>query len=312
MAYTKELLMGLAIAFIIVPSIFVGLRMWARKLKCTALRLDDYLCLGALAFGIVCSALQVYAASNGQLGQHQVVGPDGQPILDDPRFLVYEKTKFAVNILSVIGLGLVKASILIFYKGIFNTVRPFRWAVYGMLGIVAAWTISYFFANLFTCYPITPLIEPFYGKNCINSIPMWLSVVATDLIVDIGILLMPVPMVLRLQLPLKARLGLLGMFLLGATVCAISITRLATLVQIAAEFIYHYNDETYYTSPVFFWTNIELAIAVVSACLPTLRPIWVHFNSPPQSTSQSSYTFGSYKPDGYTRGLIPLSDREQI
>jgi hypothetical protein len=31
-----------------------------------------------------------------------------------------------------------------------------------------------------------------------------------------------------------------------------------------------------YTSPVFFWTNIELSLAVISGCLPTLRPIWTH------------------------------------
>ena len=36
-----------------------------------------------------------------------------------------------------------------------------------------------------------------------------------------------------------------------------------------------------YTSPVFFWTVIELALAVISACLPTLRPIYLHFNPPP-------------------------------
>ncbi|KAI1409256.1 hypothetical protein F5Y13DRAFT_182153 [Hypoxylon sp. FL1857] len=274
-SYSKGLMISLAIAFIIVPSIFVGLRIWSRRLKRKALQLDDYLCLGALVVGIVCSSLQLYAAIDGQLGQHQVVGPDGQPILDDRRFLVYETTKFVVNVLSVVGFGLVKSSILIFYKSIFNTVRAFRWAVYGMLAIVTTWTISYFFANLFTCYPITALVEPFYGNKCINSIPMWLSVVITDVIVDVGILLMPVPMVLRLHLPWKERMGVLGMFMLGACVCAISITRIVTLGQIAAEFIYHYNDETYYTSPVFYWTNIELAMAVVSACLPTLRPIWI-------------------------------------
>lgn len=85
-----------------------------------------------------------------------------------------------------------------------------------MLGVVAAWTIAYFFSNLFTCYPITALVESFYGNKCINAVPMWLSVVATDLIVDVVILTIPIPMVLRLQLPLKERLGVLGMLLLGA------------------------------------------------------------------------------------------------
>ncbi|KAI1151046.1 hypothetical protein F4825DRAFT_477484 [Nemania diffusa] len=313
-SYSKDLIIGLAVTFMIVPSIFVALRIWARFLKGKPLGLDDYLCAGALVFGIVCSSLQLYAAVDGQLGQHQVVGPDGQPILDDPRFLVYEKTKFAVNILSVVGFGLVKSSILLFYKSIFSTVRSFRWTVNVMLGVVAAWTIAYFFSNLFTCYPITALVESFYGNKCINAVPMWLSVVATDLIVDVVILTIPIPMVLRLQLPLKERLGVLGMLLLGAGVCAISITRLATLVQIGAEFIYHYNDETYYTSPVFFWTNIELAVAVVSACLPTLRPIWTKSCERQQKTTSDHRAkwqeLDSYKPSS-KRASGPLEDYEE-
>ncbi|KID82699.1 MFS transporter, FHS family, L-fucose permease [Metarhizium guizhouense ARSEF 977] len=312
--YSPGLMIGLGVAFIILPSIFVGLRLRARHLKIRALQLDDYLCLGALCIGIVCSALQLHAAISGQLGQHQVVGEDGEPILDDPRFLVYENTKFAVNILSIVGLGLVKSSILIFYKNIFS-VRPFRIAVYVMLGLVAAWTISYFFANLFTCFPVTALIEPFYSNKCIDAVPMWLSVVVTDLIVDIGILLMPVPMVLRLQLPWRERLGVLGMFSLGATVCAISATRLATLGQIGAEFMYHYNDMTYYTSPVFYWTNIEMAVAVVSACLPTLRPIWLHFCYRHPKPAHNPFSLGSRQKDKHAGvsgiDMKPLYDKSQ-
>lgn len=53
-------MIGLAIAFIIIPSIFVALRIWAKTLRGSALRLDDYLCLGALSVAIVCSVLQLY------------------------------------------------------------------------------------------------------------------------------------------------------------------------------------------------------------------------------------------------------------
>lgn len=228
------------------------------------------------------------------------------------------------------------ASTLIFYKNIFN-VHGFRVAVYIMPSIVFAWTISYFFANLFTRFPITPLIEPFYGNKCINVVPTWLSVVITDLIVDVGILLMPVPMVLRLQLPWKDRLVVLGMFGLGASVYAISATRIATLVQVANEFLDHYNDltcnlklrpsservltrvpSTDYTPPVFYWTNIDMAMAVVSACLTTLRPIWLYFRPPPLQSMRSDYSesYGSRRtPKGYTKvsgiGLKSLSNRGQ-
>lgn len=86
-----------------------------------------------------------------------------------------------------------------------------------MLGIVGMWTTSYVFANLFTCWPVTALIEPFYGNKCINAVPMWLSVVYTDIIVDVAILVMPIPMVLGLQLPMLQKVAVLAMFMLGAT-----------------------------------------------------------------------------------------------
>lgn len=109
-----------------------------------------------------------------------------------------------------------KASIVVLYKGIFRNIRPFRWAAYVMLGLLAAWSISFFFANLFICYPVTALIESFYGNKCVNEASVFLSTLVTGLIFDVLILAMPIPVVLRLHLPWRDKLGVLGMFLLGA------------------------------------------------------------------------------------------------
>ena len=49
-----------------------------------------------------------------------------------------------------------------------------------------------------------------------------------------------------------------------------------------------------YTSPVIFWTNIELSLAVISGCLPTLRPIWTYFHPPKSATATRSYGNASY------------------
>ncbi|CAI6312475.1 unnamed protein product [Periconia digitata] len=293
--YSQGLMIGLGVVFMIIPVAFVCFRVWAKFLGARRLGWEDYLCFAALAVALTCSILQVVAAVHGSLGQHQNVDEKGMPILDDPEFLVYERTKFAVNILSVVSLGLIKASILLFYKNIFST-RAFKWAVWVMMFLVVGWTVAYSFANLFTCYPVTPLIEPFYGNKCISGvIDMWLSVVYTDLIIDVGILIMPIPMVVRLQLPWQQKLGIMGMFLLGSSVIAISATRLVVLIKISEEFAVHFNDATYYTSPVFFWTNIELSLAVVSSCLPTLRPIWTHFRPSKPSTNlgNTDYELGN-------------------
>jgi len=118
--------------------------------------------------------------------------------------------------LSVIGLGLTKSSILFFYMRIFAT-SSFRLAGRILVGIVIAWTIAFFFTNLFTCVPVTALVEQFYGNKCINTIPMWYSESATDIALDLTILSMPIQPVMNLHLPLNQKIAVMGIFLLGAT-----------------------------------------------------------------------------------------------
>ncbi|KAI1645916.1 uncharacterized protein F4817DRAFT_359709 [Daldinia loculata] len=288
--YSEELMIGLAVGSNILPTIFFGLRLWARRLKRKHVSAYDWLCFGGLLVGYTCCALQLY-------GKHQALGPDSQPMLDDPGFLVYERTKLAVNVLSPIGFGLVKSSILVFYDGIFHNIRLFRWAVYVMLGLLGVWSISFFFANLFICYPVTPLIEPYYNNKCVDEAAVFLSTLVTDLIFDILILAMPIPIVLRLHLPWRDRLGVLGMFLLEhqslispSSVVAVSVARLVQSLEVNSLYLIFTDDDTYYTSPVFFWANIELSIAVISACLPTLKPVLVYFFPPAPAKTQTTST----------------------
>ncbi|KAL9010705.1 MAG: hypothetical protein Q9173_004387 [Seirophora scorigena] len=56
-----------------------------------------------------------------------------------------------------------------------------------------------------------------------------------------------------------------------------------------------YGNNCDYTSSVFFWTNIEIALGVTTACIPTYRPLWLHWNHEPTnairlSRSRSSRT----------------------
>ena len=58
-----------------------------------------------------------------------------------------------------------------------------------------------------------------------------------------------------------------------------------------------------YTSPVFFWTVIELALGVICACLPTLRPIYLQYSRPQASKPGSSTS--SYGKSRYVRSRSP-------
>ncbi|KAI1321948.1 hypothetical protein F5Y16DRAFT_388028 [Xylariaceae sp. FL0255] len=300
--YSEQLMIGLAVGSIVLPTIFFGLRLWARRLRRAGLSADDYICLAALIIAYTTCALQLDAAINGDLGQHQK-DINGEPDLTDPRFLVYERTKLATNVISPIGFGLVKISIVVLYEKIFHNIRPFRICAYVMIGLLGSWILAFFFSNLFICYPVTALIEPFYGNKCLNQPAIFLSTLVTDLIFDVLILLMPIPVVLKLQLPWRDRIGVLGMFLLGTVVVIVSSVRLEQLLEVNSLYLLFYADETYYTSPAFFWANIELAIAIMSACLPTLKPILVFFFPTPPSTRTA--------PTKYIQISDPQSSRMQ-
>ncbi|KAH8661084.1 hypothetical protein BGZ61DRAFT_464724 [Ilyonectria robusta] len=313
--YSKGQMVGLAIAFMILPIFFYALRIWA-KLLVKRFTLDDYVAGAALLVSNTCCALQLATAFHGHLGQHQPLNADGSPIMDDPGLIFFEQTKFALNMISVLGLGLIKTSILVLYLSLFPN-RKFRWCVYGALVYVICWTISYFFSHLFTCFPITVFIEPYYHNSCVDTVPMFLSLLYTDVIADFAILVLPIPMVMGLQMRMQKKMAVLVMLGLGAAVCAVSVTRVVATYSIAAEYINHPNDVIYYTAPVFFWTNIELSLAVVCACLPTLRPIWKYLFPKPVTTGTDSYEYryGSGRRTGghkATANTLPYEELDEM
>ncbi|CBX91978.1 hypothetical protein IAQ61_000183 [Plenodomus lingam] len=292
-SYSKRMMIALAITFLMLPIVFVSLRLWAKRLS-KRIGWDDFLTVGALLISMTCCTLQILTAQYGYLGAHQPLDANGQPIMDDPGLIFFERTKFALNMISIIGLGLTKCSILILYKTIFD-VQKFRTAVYILLAFVIGWTTSFAFSHLFTCYPITVFIEPYYENSCVETVPMFLALLYTDVIADVAILILPIPIILSIRMETRKKLAVIGMLTLGAAVCAVSVTRVIATYSIAKEYIKHPDDVVYYTAPVFFWTNIELSLGVVCACLPTLRPIWFYFypRKPTETSSGYAYGYGS-------------------
>jgi len=47
-------------------------------------------------------------------------------------------------------------------------------------------------------------------------------------------------------------------------------------------------DPTWDFTEMIIWTSVECNVALVSACLPCLRPLWVHYRGGPQTTNAPS------------------------
>ena len=111
---------------------------------------------------------------------------------------------------------MVKISILLLYRRIFDT-AAFRkkTLVVGMLCII--WFFIAIFLEIFQCHPQSAAFDPemLFTDHCIAMQSYLGGVTATNMGIDVIMLLLPAHMVWRLKLPVKQRIALSGIFMLG-------------------------------------------------------------------------------------------------
>ena len=119
----------------------------------------------------------------------------------------------------------IKASILYLYHRIFFVSRGFMIGLWVLGVFVACYSITQFFAAILQCMPIASTWDPEIKGYCINT-DIGATVIATlNVLTDFIILILPMPILWRLQKPTKEKIQIMGMFLLAGFVCFASIYR---------------------------------------------------------------------------------------
>jgi len=89
------------------------------------------------------------------------------------------------------------------------------------------------------------------------------------------ILSYPVYNVSKLQMPIRRKLAVIFIFLLGGLVTVCGAVRLNFLIQgYSALKKPLFDDIDYAYAPPFYWSVIECNVGILSACLPTIRPMF--------------------------------------
>lgn len=122
----------------------------------------------------------------------------------------------------------IKASILMFYYRTFPHNR-FKIAVWCVAALVGAWFITMIFLTVFQCTPISFVWNKTLAGTCINVSASYMSTAIVNVITDFIIVVMPVPLILRLNMPNGRKLGVCAIFILGSIVIVASIVRPVTL-----------------------------------------------------------------------------------
>ena len=128
----------------------------------------------------------------------------------------FRKGLFILEFFYNIGLTLAKLSVVLFYYRCFGSVnRPFRYALLLTALVVVAWGITFMSFDIFTCTPVRRAWEPSVPSRCIGVGGQMLGSAISNVSIDLVLLVLPLPMLWRLQTSMARKVSLTLAFALG-------------------------------------------------------------------------------------------------
>ena len=150
-------------------------------------------------------ALAFYWVSLG-LGLHAKEAPGSQK--------QWYITLFAVNLVYNTGLSLVKLSVILFYGRVFGKVTYYKRALWLTGFLVVAWLIANNLLAILQCIPVQSYWEG-GPRHCITAESSFLGTTITNILIDVIILILPLPGLWKLHISFRRKLALIGVFICG-------------------------------------------------------------------------------------------------
>ncbi|SLM35439.1 Major facilitator superfamily domain, general substrate transporter [Lasallia pustulata] len=273
--------LAVTIALLAVSTTAIFLRLVSRIGVVRRVLWDDYFIIVAwlLAFGF---SFSICWGTHRGLGRHEVdVKPEWEAGL--------KRAEYGFSVLYNPVLMATKTSILIFYLTLSKSHKVFRGLTIATIVVVNAAGLALTFVNIFPCRPITAHFQdplPAHA-TCINIVTLYLSSAPVNIITDLAILFLPMPILTSLRLPRKQKIILIITFSFGAFVAVIDVVRIAylesaSLVRLQEQQQGSYGpvsrmsqtgDFSWYASLSFMWSAIEVHVGIMCACVPALKPL---------------------------------------
>ncbi|KAJ6443568.1 NmrA family transcriptional regulator [Purpureocillium lavendulum] len=255
----------MAIAFLSVTSVIVGLRLFQRLCLGTGLYSDDWLIVVSYICGIPSTIILIVGLAGHGLGTDAWT----VPFDDITRFLRF---MYVNEILYFTQVFTVKLSILAFYLRLFpgTVVRRLIWAT---IGLTCCYIVIYDLMVVCQCKPINHYWlgwDREFPGSCLSINALVWANAASSITLDVWMLVLPLSQLKALQLHWKKKIGVALMFSVGVFVTAVSILRLQFLVKFGSS-----TNTTWDQFPTSYWSAVELNVSVCCACMPSMRLILV-------------------------------------
>lgn len=172
---------------------------------------DDWLALAALPTALALTGT-IIAGTHFGAGKHK----DDIPDEDET---VFSKLQLVGTLAFDFSISFSKMSALAFYSRVFRrrtiTSRVWQWCYYITFGLTIAWLISMVAIALFRCVPLSKLWSPSTPGKCVTRSNTYLAGALSSVLIDIMILLLPLPLIFKLKIRLVRKLLIAGTFIIG-------------------------------------------------------------------------------------------------
>ncbi|KAL4912327.1 hypothetical protein BDW62DRAFT_24876 [Aspergillus aurantiobrunneus] len=160
-----------------------------------------------------------------------------------------------------------KISALFFYARIFRSNnRVFKTQLWLAGALTTGWLLSAWISTLLECRPFAKIWIPTLPGTCIDTYTWYLATAILSSLIDLYILLLPVPLIWALQASLRRRIYVLITFFMTYSVIVLSICRIVAIFRVVPATA---KDLTWEMPLYLYWVILEVSISIISISVPS-------------------------------------------
>ncbi|WYZ33894.1 hypothetical protein EsH8_I_000170 [Colletotrichum jinshuiense] len=265
-------LTAIAIAFAVLTTVFLALRLYAKRFTAGGYGVDDYFLAAAYVVDLGMCAVGIVMVRVGGVGRHVEFVEEFHPAL----LTGWAKCILAFELIYFASIALPKMGIVCLYLRIFNWKGMMRTISYALLAVLAATSLSFILTACFQCTPIAFWWDrTIPGGRCVDVQAFFHAQAIPGFVLDLFIMALPMQTIWGLKLPTHKRIALVGIFMVGSFGIVASVIRAFIFFGTAA-----FTDRTWASVGLVGWSIIETGTYIIAACLPHLKPMISYYTPP--------------------------------
>ncbi|KAF7554825.1 hypothetical protein G7046_g6707 [Stylonectria norvegica] len=273
-------------------------RLYTKHFLTAGLKIDDALVCLAWVASLVMQAVQIWSISIGGLCHHAWEMPIEVFTKHMLVRLFQPRGSYIVAPIFITCNGLSKTSLLTFYLQI-SPQKWFRRTIWVTIVLVACYTIIIAGLLLFGCHPIRAAWDPytFASGKCVDLTVLYIAIAVANIFSDVILFVIPIPMIVRLKMPMSQKVGAAVMFGVGSVTVATSIVRMVYLPSLLGA-----SDIPWVAAPANVWSFVEVNLFIICSSLPTFRkflkrfaPKWMGSSAASRPSKSSAYDLSQNK-----------------